>query len=151
MAKKRKVKKRTTRRRGRSRVGSMGGVDIQTAAMAMGGALGGRVITNALSNVKAIKSEQTKAYVRVALKGGIAYFLLNKPGDLQAAGFGLAAEAALDLAGVFAPDQFGAKGLTAGVGTIIDLDTMSGVGYADNMSTDYGVAGGEDFAVAGAY
>jgi hypothetical protein len=127
----------------------MGGVDIQTAAMAMGGALGGRVITNALSNVKAIKSEQTKAYVRVALKGGIAYFLLNKPGDLQAAGFGLAAEAALDLAGVFAPDQFGAKGL-AGVGTIIDLDTMSGVGYAD-MNTDYGVAGSEDFAVAGAY
>ena len=145
--KKSKKKAPKTRRRGRGRVGAAGGgVPLEMMAFALGGGLGGRIITNVTKNVGFI---QKRPIFRVGLKGLICYWMLTqKSSSMMAAGFGLAGETALDAAGQFAPNVFGLAAQKSAVGaTVIDLDNpISGA------NEDYGVAGmNDDLAVAGAY
>lgn len=150
MAKKSKRKastKRRTGRRGRGRVGAIGGgVPLEMMGAALGGGLLGRVATNVTKNVGFIRK---KPIFRVAIKGLACYYLLTQKSPMMTAvGLGLAGETALDAAGQFAPDVFGPAPKQAVGATIIDLDNP-----INGTNDDYNVAGmsNDDMAVAGAY
>ncbi len=150
MAKKKKksgAKRRRYSSRRRRGIGSLGGFNLTAAVSALGGALAGRVVTQASKNVP-IQDEKIKNIARFAVKGIGAYVLLTRPSaELQAAGYGMGGELALDIADSFFPNVFGGdaeKPTVTGIGaTVIDLDNISG-------NEDYMVSGtDDDLMVAG--
>lgn len=149
MAKKKKkggTKRRRYSSRRRRSIGSLGGFNITAAVSALGGALAGRVVTNAAKNVP-IQDEKIKNIARFGVKALGTYVLLTRPSaELQAAGYGMGGELALDIADSFFPNVFGgdaAKEPVSGIGaTVIDLDNISG-------TDDFMVAGDDDMMVAG--
>jgi hypothetical protein len=149
MAKKRKKggakKRRYSTKRRRGGIGSLGGVNVTQGLSALGGALAGRVVTQGMKNLEFIKEQKMKDIARFGAKGILSYVLMSrKSPEVEAAGFGMAAELALDIADTYFGNVFGADtAKTSGIGaTVIDLDNVSGI-------DDYTVAGYDDLSVAG--
>jgi hypothetical protein len=137
------------RRRGRSRVGALGGVQLETLA----GVAAGAVASKALNGVTAkIDFVQNKPIVLPIVKGGLGYLMLaySKNPFVQNMGLGFVAEGALQGLEVAAPQVF-KKLVGDGVGhvgsTLIDLDDIGG--YSDSMDVDHGVAGVYDDNMVG--
>lgn len=136
----------TSRRRGRSRVGALGGVSME----ALAGVAAGAVASKALNGVtRKIKIVQDKPIILPVAKAGLGYLMIAKSKNsfVQNMGFGFIAEGVLQGLEVGAPDVFkklagGPVSDVNGIGTTyIDLDDISGT---DSMNIDHGVAGVED-------
>ena len=151
MAKKKKstkTRRRPAAKRGgrRGRIRGIGGVAFEQAGLALVGGLAGRVVTNATKNVKFI---QDKPIVRIGAKAAAGYYLLTlKNPMLNDFAMGWLGETALDAAGHFAPNVFGASKLAPdGVGAVvIDLDEQVS-GYDETFVAG---TGNDDMYVAGA-
>ena len=137
-------------RRGRSRVGSLGGVSLERLA----GVAAGAVASKALNGITAkIQFVQEKPIVLPVAKGAIGYMMLaySKNSFVQDAGLGFVAEGALQALEVAAPQVF-KKLVGNSVGrvgtTLIDLDDPIS-GYEDSMDVDHGVAGVYDDNMVG--
>lgn len=148
MAKKRKTTKRRTVRRRRGRVSGIGmlpGIPLEAMATIGAGAIASQALNGIAQNVDMLQRNPKILPLAKLVIGG---FMVSKSKNpmVQNFGGGIIADGVLQSARTFAPNVF--KGLTGGVGSLIDLDNyVAGGPYVYGEDHSVGALQDEDYTL----